>query len=79
MGIFHPMPIYRCIFRTRIFTTGGVDSREEQVFAPDDRTAIAVAKSRLQNPGQTVEIWEGARRVDWDAGAAPAAKPPPSA
>ncbi len=65
------MPIYRCVFRTRIFTTGGVDSREEQIYAPDDRTAIAVAKSRLQSPTQTVEISDGARRVNWDMEATP--------
>ena len=57
------MPAYRCVFRTHVFPSGGPQTHQLDIIAPDDATAVAVAESKAQKPHQTVEVWHGSRRV----------------
>ena len=58
------MPAYRCIIKTPVFTAGGIETREEYVYAPDDATALHAADLKVRHPSQTVEVWHKDRRVE---------------
>jgi hypothetical protein len=66
------MPAYRYIIKTPVLTTGGTDAQVGYLYTPNDASAVYFAKAKLTDPSQTLELWQGQRRVNVDAAPQPA-------